>query len=216
MIDNNKNINNNDSKNVSKPTFNNNTSSTFNNNKATDNKNKIIKIKNFNNKNKKNFNSSYQKSEFHSQTIQIKRVVKVVKGGRNFRFSAFVIAGNKKGKVGIGIGKAREIIIAIQKAKSEALKSLITVNINKNTDSIYHNVKVKYCSSMVSLIKANKGTGLIAGGSVRTLLELAGIKNIYSKAHYSRNKLNMAKATLNALKQVKSPEQYLSFIGRDN
>lgn len=148
--------------------------------------------------------------EYQEEVIQIDRVTRVVKGGRRMRFRATVVVGNKKGKVGIGIGKANEVPSSIQKAIRLAKKNLIQVPIIRNT--IPHDIKFKYKSAIVLLIPASEGTGMIAGSAVRKVIELAGIKNILSKALGSANRINNAKATFMALSQLKRPIQTESTV----
>lgn len=138
--------------------------------------------------------------EFAEEVVQIDRVTRVVKGGRRMRFRATVVIGNYKGKVGIGIGKANEVSGAIHKAVQKAKKNLITVPLRK--DTIPHQLKVKFKSAKILLIPASQGTGIIAGGAVRKVVELAGIKNLLSKILGSSNKLNNTKATWLALKNM--------------
>ncbi|TSC69482.1 MAG: 30S ribosomal protein S5 [Parcubacteria group bacterium Gr01-1014_56] len=144
-----------------------------------------------------------RKSEFDTRMINIRRVARVIAGGRRFSFSVALIIGNKKGKVGVGVGKAGDTTLAIDKATREAKKHMITVNLNKDS-SIAHEVSAKYCASRVLLIPA-KGRGLVAGSSARLVLELAGITNIVAKIHSgSKNGLNNARATIEALKSLKA------------
>lgn len=139
-------------------------------------------------------------SEWKEQVVQISRVTKVVKGGKKLSFRAIVIVGNKKGQVGIGCAKAAEVIIAIQKAIADGRKNLITVPIFKTT--IPHPVTGKSGAGEVMLRPASQGTGIIAGGAVRPVLELAGIENILAKSLGSKSPLNAAYATINALKAL--------------
>jgi len=140
--------------------------------------------------------------EFEEEVIQIDRVTRVVKGGRKLRFRATVAIGNKKGKVGIGIGKSNEVQGAIQKAINKAKKDLLTVIMDGTT--IPHSVKLKLKSSRLMLMPAVPGTGLMAGGTIRKVLELAGIKDVMSKSFGTNNKLNNTKAAFAALKMLKS------------
>ena len=151
--------------------------------------------------NKHKFNKNEEKKEFGDAVIQIDRVTRVVKGGRRLRFRATVCIGNQKGKVGLGIGKSNEVVGAIQKATHQAKKSLIKVPMTKGT--VPHDTRVKYKSSSLLIMPAAEGTGLIAGGTVRKVLELAGVKNILSKAYGSNNRVNIAKATIEALKSLR-------------
>lgn len=139
-------------------------------------------------------------SEWSEQVVQISRVTKVVKGGKKLSFRAIVVVGNKKGQVGVGCAKASEVIIAIQKAITDGRKNLITVPIFKTT--IPHPITGCSGAGAVMLRPASQGTGIIAGGSVRSVLELAGIENILSKSLGSNSPLNAANATLEALKSL--------------
>jgi len=144
-----------------------------------------------------------RKSEFDQRMINIRRVARVIAGGRRFSFSVAIIIGNKKGKVGVGLGKAGDTTLAIDKAVRNAKKNMITVPLTKN-NSIKHDTEAKYCASVVSLIPA-RGRGLVAGSSVRPVLELAGITDIVAKLHSgSKNGLNNARAAIEALKKLKS------------
>lgn len=144
-----------------------------------------------------------QKSEFDSKMITIRRVARTVAGGRRFSFSVAIIIGNKKGKVGVGLGKAGDTTLAIEKATRDARKKMITLNLTKDS-SIAHEVSAKYNASRVTLMPA-KGRGLVAGSSVRPVLELAGISNIVAKVHSgSKNGLNNARAAIDALKTLKA------------
>jgi small subunit ribosomal protein S5 len=144
--------------------------------------------------------------------IQIRRVTKVVKGGKKLSFRAVVVVGNGKGEVGIGLGKSNEVIGAIQKAVAAAKKSLITVPLHQTT--IPHPIKTKAGGSTVVLLPASKGTGVIAGGAARALLELAGIENILSKSLGSNSPLNVARATLKGLSELRTFEQIARARGK--
>ena len=139
-------------------------------------------------------------SEWTERVVQIRRVTKVVKGGKKLSFRAIVIVGNQKGQVGIGCAKASEVIIAIQKAIADGRKNLITVPIFKTT--IPHPITGRSGAGAVMLRPASQGTGIIAGGAVRLVLELAGIENILSKSLGSKSPLNAANATLDALQKL--------------
>ena len=139
-------------------------------------------------------------SEWKEQVVQISRVTKVVKGGKKLSFRAIVIVGNQKGQVGVGCAKAAEVIIAIQKAIADGRKNLINVPIFKTT--IPHPIKGRSGAGAVMLRPASQGTGIIAGGAVRSVLELAGIENILSKSLGSNSPLNAANATIEALKSL--------------
>ena len=140
-------------------------------------------------------------SEWKEQVVQIRRVTKVVKGGKKLSFRAIVIVGNKKGQVGMGVAKAAEVIIAIQKAVADARKNLVTVPLFNTT--IPHMITGRSGAGSVVLKPASKGTGVIAGGAVRAVLELSGVENILSKSLGSKSPLNAANATLNALKSLR-------------
>ena len=141
-------------------------------------------------------------SEWKEQVVQIRRVTKVVKGGKKLSFRAIVIVGNKKGQVGMGVAKAAEVIIAIQKAVADARKNLIFIPLFNST--IPHMITGKSGAGSVVLRPASKGTGVIAGGAVRAVLELSGVENILSKSLGSKSPLNAANATLNALKSLRT------------
>jgi len=140
-------------------------------------------------------------SEWEERVVQINRVTKVVKGGKKLSFRAIVIVGNKKGQVGVGCAKASEVIVAIQKAIADGRKNLITVPIFKTT--IPHPITGRSGAGSVMLRPASEGTGVIAGGAVRSVLELAGIENILSKSLGSKSPLNAANATMEALKSLR-------------
>ncbi len=140
-------------------------------------------------------------SEWEERVVQISRVTKVVKGGKKLSFRAIVIVGNKKGQVGVGCAKAAEVIVAIQKAIADGRKNLITVPIFKTT--IPHPITGRSGAGRVMLRPASEGTGVIAGGAVRSVLELAGIENILSKSLGSKSPLNAANATMDALKSLR-------------
>lgn len=143
-----------------------------------------------------------ERNEWKEKVIQIRRVTKVVKGGKKLSFRAVVVVGNGKGEVGIGVGKSNEVIGAIQKAVAAAKKSLIKVPLHKTT--IPHPVKTKAGGSIVVLLPASEGTGVIAGGAARALLELSGIENILSKSLGSTSPLNVARATLKCLSELRT------------
>ena len=151
--------------------------------------------------------------ELEERVVSIKRVTKVVKGGRNMRFAALVVVGDKNGHVGAGLGKAAEIPEAIRKGKEDAMKKLVSVAINEN-GSITHDYVGKFGSAEVLLKKAPEGTGIIAGGPSRIVLELAGYKNIRSKSLGSNNKQNVVLATIEGLKNLKTPEQVAKLRGK--
>lgn len=151
--------------------------------------------------------------ELNDKVVSIKRVTKVVKGGRNMRFTALVVVGDGSGHVGAGLGKATEIPEAIRKGKEDAMKKLINVAMDEYA-SVPHDFIGKFGGASVLLKRAPEGTGIIAGGPARTVLELAGIKNIRTKSLGSNNKQNVVLATLDALKQLKSPEEVAKLRGK--
>ena len=151
--------------------------------------------------------------ELNEKVVSIKRVTKVVKGGRNFRFSALVVVGDGNGHVGAGIGKAAEIPEAIRKGKEDAAKNLISVPIDENK-SITHDFIGKFGSASVLIKRAPEGTGIIAGGPARAVIELAGIENIRTKSLGSNNKQNVVLATLAGLAALKTPEEVAKSRGK--
>ena len=146
---------------------------------------------------------------FKSKLVEVNRITKVVKGGRNMRFSALVVVGDGNGQVGIGTGKAAEVPEAIKKAEGVARRSLVKIALSDGT--IPHEIIGKFGTSQVLLRPAPEGTGVIAGGSVRAVVELAGIKNVTTK---SRNPINSVKATFGGLKELRSPEQVAALRGK--
>ena len=151
--------------------------------------------------------------ELEDTVVSIKRVTKVVKGGRNMRFAALVVVGDKNGHVGAGLGKAIEIPEAIRKGKEDATKKLVKVPVNE-AGSIPHDYIGKFGSASVLLKASPEGTGIIAGGPSRAVLELAGYKNIRSKALGSNNKQNVVLATIEGLKKIKTPEEVARLRGK--
>ena len=145
------------------------------------------------------------KQELKEKVVSVNRVAKVVKGGRTFRFSVLVVVGDEKGRVGVGTGKASEVPEAIKKATDAAKKNLITVPIVNGT--LPHEYDKKLNSSRVIIKPAPAGTGIIAGGAVRPVLELAGVKNVTAKTLGSRNSRNVVLATIEALKEMRTPEK---------
>lgn len=151
--------------------------------------------------------------ELNEKVVTIKRVTKVVKGGRNFRFTALVVVGDGAGHVGAGLGKATEIPEAIRKGKEDAAKNLITVALDEN-NSITHDFIGKFGGASVLVKRAQDGTGVIAGGPARNVCELAGIKNIRTKSLGSNNKQNVVLATIDALAHLKTPEEVAKNRGK--
>ncbi len=150
--------------------------------------------------------------ELVDKVVSIKRVTKVVKGGRNMRFTALVVVGDKNGHVGAGLGKAAEIPEAIRKGKEDAIKKLISMPIDEN-GSVPHDYIGKFGSASVLLKKSSEGTGIIAGGPARIVLELAGFKNIRTKSLGSNNKQNVVLATIAGLSELKTPEEVAALRG---
>ena len=151
--------------------------------------------------------------ELNEKVVSIKRVTKVVKGGRNMRFTALVVVGDGNGQVGAGLGKATEIPEAIRKGKEDAAKNLISVALDEN-DSVTHDYIGKFGGASVLLKKAPEGTGVIAGGPARAVIEMAGIKNIRTKSLGSNNKQNVVLATIAGLRQIKTPEEVAKLRGK--
>ena len=154
-----------------------------------------------------------KQKEFEELVIDVKSVVKVNKGGRQRRFSATVVVGNRKGKVGIGTGKAAEVPDAIKKAIQAAEKNVISISLIDNR-TIAHEATGHAGAARVLIKPAKEGYGIVAGGSVRAVLELAGVKDVVSKALGARTKLNMATAAMNALKSIKTPEEVARLRGK--
>jgi small subunit ribosomal protein S5 len=158
------------------------------------------------------FKRNEEKDEFERKLVAVNRVTKVVKGGRNMRFSALVVVGDKKGRVGVGTGKANEVPEAIEKAVSSAKKHLVTVALQGTT--IPHETHGTFGKGHILMRPAPEGTGVIAGGSVRAVVELAGIKDITTKSFGSSNPANCVKAAMEGLKSLKSPEQIAALRGK--
>jgi small subunit ribosomal protein S5 len=153
-----------------------------------------------------------EQSEFEERVIQVDRISRVVKGGKRMRFRALVTVGNGKGQVGLGLGKALEVASAVQKAVSDAKKNLITLPIVNG--SIPHEQKYRFGTSQVLLKPAAMGTGIIAGGAARAVIEVSGIKNILSKTYGSNNRMNVALATYFALASLIQKEDRLRELGK--
>lgn len=145
------------------------------------------------------------RSEFDQKLVDLARVTRVVAGGRRFRFRATVVIGNRKGKVGFGLAKGRDVSQAVKKAAENAKKNLIEVSIVN--DTIPHEVHIKKSGANVIFKPARAGTGIIAGGAIRPVIELSGIKNIISKMLGSANKVNNVQATMEALKMLVTPDE---------
>ena len=153
-----------------------------------------------------------QVSEFNEKLVAVNRVSKTVKGGRNMRFSALMVVGDEKGRVGCGMGKAVEIPEAIRKGLEAAKKTMITVPLNGTT--IPHEVVGVFGTGKVKMLPAPEGTGVIAGGPARAVMELAGIENIRTKSLGSNNKQNVVMATIEGLKAIKTPEEVAKLRGK--
>lgn len=149
---------------------------------------------------------------FIKKLIQVNRVTKVVKGGRNMRFAALVVVGDGKGRVGVGSGKANEVPEAIEKAQAQAKRNLLTVPMMDTT--IPHEVIGKFGKGVVLMMPAEEGTGVIAGGPVRAVMEAAGIKNIRTKSHGTSNPVNCVKAVIAGLAELKTAEQVAALRGK--
>ena len=165
---------------------------------------------NKNHNDKRSFNKEVD--PIASILVNVNRITKVVKGGRNMRFAALVVAGDKSGKVGVGTGKAAEVPNAIDKATISAKKHMVSIPLEGTT--IPHEVVGKFGTAMVKLLPAKEGTGVIAGGSVRPVVELCGIKDITAKTYGSRNKINCVRATLDGLMQLRSKEEIAALRGK--
>ncbi|WP_026377325.1 30S ribosomal protein S5 [Aestuariibacter salexigens] len=146
-----------------------------------------------------------QQGDMLEKLIAVNRVSKVVKGGRIFSFTALTVVGDGNGRVGFGYGKAREVPAAIQKAMEKARRNLVTVDLNGAT--LQHPIKGRHSGSKVYMQPASEGTGIIAGGAMRAVLEVAGVQNVLSKCYGSTNPINVVRATINALTEMNSPEQ---------
>jgi len=153
-----------------------------------------------------------QESEIENKVISVRRVTKTTKGGRNLSFSALVVVGNGKGKVGIGSGKDSEVPNAIDKAVADAKRHMIAIPLVGAT--IPHEILGKFGKSSVLLLPAKEGSGIIAGGAARAVIELSGIKDIVSKAYGSRNSINLVKATMEGLKSLRTIEQIAALRGK--
>ncbi|MEQ5806364.1 30S ribosomal protein S5 [Alteromonas sp. NFXS44] len=144
-----------------------------------------------------------QNGEFLEKLIAVNRVSKVVKGGRIFSFTALTVVGDGNGRVGFGYGKAREVPAAIQKAMEKARRNMVSVDLNGHT--LQHPIKGRHSGSKVYMQPASEGTGIIAGGAMRAVLEVAGVQNVLSKCYGSTNPINVVRATVNALTEMNSP-----------
>lgn len=146
-----------------------------------------------------------ERSEFDQKVVEVKRVTRVVAGGKRMRFRALVVIGDRKGKVGLGLRKGADVSESVNKAVNAAKKNLVTLPLVNET--IPHEIRVKYKSSKLVLMPAKPGTGVIAGGAVRSVMELSGIKNVVSKMLGSNNKVNNIRAVFEAFRKMKSKEE---------
>jgi small subunit ribosomal protein S5 len=152
-----------------------------------------------------------EKKEFDERMLHIDRVARVVRGGRRFRFRALVAVGDHKGRIGIGSAKGADVTTAVSKATDVAKKNMIKVNLYK--DTLPHEAEAKVSGARIMIKPASAGTGLIAGGVVRTVLEIAGVKNVLSKSHGSSNRTNMAYATVKALESLVDSKNWITNQG---
>ena len=153
-----------------------------------------------------------ERDEFDKKLLEVRRVTKVVKGGRTMRFAALVVVGDKKGRVGMGTAKASEVPMAVEKATKAAKKNLITVPVVNGT--VPYETIGKFSTTRIIILPSKAGTGVIAGGAARSVFELAGYTDITSKIHGSTNKINTVRATLNALKNMRTAEQIAMLRGK--
>jgi small subunit ribosomal protein S5 len=150
--------------------------------------------------------------ELQEKLVAVNRVAKVVKGGRQFGFTALTVVGDGAGRVGYGYGKARELPLAIQKAMQAARKNLLKVRLKK--DTLQYDLRGRHGATRVFMQPASEGTGIIAGGAMRAVFECAGVRNVLAKSYGSRNPINVVRATLNALSRMRSPEEIAAKRGR--
>jgi small subunit ribosomal protein S5 len=150
--------------------------------------------------------------ELLEKLVAVNRTAKVVKGGRQFGFTALTVVGDGAGRVGFGFGKAREVPVAISKAMTQARKSMVTVALRN--DSLFYAVKGAHGATRVYMQPASEGTGVIAGGGMRAVLECAGVRNVLAKSYGSRNPINVVRATVNALARIRSPEDIAAKRGK--
>jgi small subunit ribosomal protein S5 len=150
--------------------------------------------------------------EFTEKLVAVNRTAKVVKGGRQFGFTALTVVGDQGGRVGFGFGKAREVPVAIQKAMAAARKNLVNVSLRK--DTLHYAVRGTHGATRVLMQPASDGTGVIAGGAMRAVLECVGVRNVLAKSYGSRNPINVVRATINALSAVRSPDDIAAKRGK--
>lgn len=159
----------------------------------------------------KDQNKQHQ-GDLQEKLVQVNRVAKVVKGGRIFGFTALTVVGDGKGKVGFGRGKAREVPVAIQKAMEAARRNMINVELNDGT--IQYPIRASHGASKIYMQPASEGTGVIAGGAMRAILELAGVNNVLAKCYGSTNPVNVVRATFNGLREMTSPDEVAAKRGK--
>ncbi|OZG70894.1 30S ribosomal protein S5 [Hahella sp. CCB-MM4] len=157
-------------------------------------------------------NNEQKGAELQEKLVQVNRVAKVVKGGRIFGFTALTVVGDGNGRVGFGRGKAREVPVAIQKAMDAARKNMINVTLNGNT--LQYPIKARHGSAKVFMQPASEGTGIIAGGAMRAVLEVAGVQNVLAKCYGSTNPVNVVRATFEGLKAMQAPEEIAAKRGK--
>lgn len=157
-------------------------------------------------------NNDQANGDLQEKLVQVNRVAKVVKGGRIFGFTALTVVGDGKGRVGFGRGKAREVPVAIQKAMEAARRNMISVDLDGNT--LQYAIKASHGASKIYMQPASEGTGIIAGGAMRAVLELAGVQNVLAKCYGSTTPVNVVRATFNGLKQMKSPDDIAAKRGK--
>ena len=150
--------------------------------------------------------------DLQEKLINIRRVAKVVKGGRIFGFSALTVVGDGKGRIGIGRGKAREVPVAVQKAMESARRNMVKIDLNGT--SLFHDIVGEHGAAKVVMKPASKGTGIIAGGAMRAVFEVAGVEDVLAKCIGSRNPVNMVRATVNGLKGIQSPQKAAAKRGK--
>jgi small subunit ribosomal protein S5 len=150
--------------------------------------------------------------EFQEKLVAVNRVAKVVKGGRQFGFTALTVVGDGNGRVGFGYGKARELPLAIQKAMQAARKNLRTLSLKK--DTLQYEMQGRHGATRVFMQPASEGTGVIAGGAMRAVFECAGVRNVLAKSYGSRNPINVVRATFDALVNMRSPQQIAAKRGK--
>ena len=156
--------------------------------------------------------NNQQGDDLIEKLVTVNRVAKVVKGGRQFGFTALTVVGDGAGQVGFGYGKAREVPIAIQKAMQSARKNMVTLNLNN--DTLQYGNKARHGATLVYMQPASEGTGVIAGGAMRAVFEAAGVRNVLAKSYGSRNPMNVVRATLNGLVAIKSPQSIAAKRGK--